>query len=354
MTEISVPKLNTNDSEYVLVDWLAEDGAELAPGDPVALIETSKAIEELLSEEGGTLSRLLPAGATCRPGQPIARVGEAGRAAAEEAGRASGGPVVTGPARALMDAHGIDEARVAGLGLTLVRSGDIESLLGAAGTEPLPAVQRGVAATVTRSWQTVPAAFTAIQVDVTGTLAAAARLTRELRTLVGLPELLIEAVAGLHGEFPLFFAELDGLNVRHSGAPHVGLTIDLGKGLYVPVIRDAARLGLREISRTAMRHRMTALRGAFADADLAGSNILVALNTDADAVIAIPIVFPGHACAISLCAPRPELYLDEEGAVAQRSVVTLGLAYDHRLVNGREALQFLQALRGNLEGKGAA
>ena len=351
MADITIPKLNSNDVEYVIAGWLAEDGAEVRPGDPVVMIETSKAVEDVECADGGVLHRLLPAGATCAPGQVIGRVGGPGPVRAEPAAAPAveEGPTITAPARELMDAHGVTDDQVRALGISLIRRADIESLLDAGPpARALTPVQRGMAATVTRSWQTIPAAFTAVTVEVGPALDRAKRLTKELRTLVGLPELLVQAIGRAHGQFPEMFAELDGQQVRPRD-PHVGITIDLGSGLYTPVVRDADRLTLKEISAAVMRLRMTAMRGTFSPDDLAGSTILLALNTDTDAVVAVPIVFPGHACAVSLCAPRPELALAEDGIVRQRMVATLGLAYDHRLVTGRDALRFLSALRDALK-----
>jgi 2-oxoglutarate dehydrogenase E2 component (dihydrolipoamide succinyltransferase) len=350
LADITIPKLNTNDSEYVIAGWLAEDGAEVEPGEAVVMVETSKAVEDVVTEDGGVLHRLLPAGATCLPGQVIGRIGAPGPApVTAEREVAEDGPTITAPARALMDAHGITEDRVRALGIPLVRRTDIEALLDTGPpVRALTPVQRGMSATVTRSWQTIPAAYTAVTVEVGPALDRAKRLTRELRTLVGLPELIVQAIGRAHRAFPEMFAELDGQEIRPRD-PHVGITIDLGSGLYTPVVRDAGTLTLKEISATAMRLRMTAMRGTFTTDDLAGSTILLALNTDSDAVVAVPIVFPGHACAVSLCAPRPELALADDGTVVQRTVATLGLAYDHRLVTGRDALRFLAALRDALE-----
>lgn len=362
MSDIRVPKLNNNDPEYIVLDWLADEGAAVRPGDPVVTLETSKAVEELAAEAAGLLHRTVPAGAPCAPDQVIGTiVASADELAAASANGSSGpapgtGPLVTGPAQALIDEHGIDPARVRGLGIPLVRSGDIEALLAPdpeLGEEhpALPPVQRAVAAAVTHSWRTIPAAFTAIEVHADPALARAKRLSREVRALVGLPELLVRAIAGLRREFPMCFSGLtDEQRVRPSDAAHVGVTMDAGQGLYVPVVRDADRLTVKEIADTVMRFRKTALRGGFTEAELAGGNILLALNTDANAVLAVPIVFPGQACAVSLCAPRPELFLAADGSVAERTVVTVGLAYDHRLVNGREALLFLRGLGQALEG----
>ncbi|TDC90750.1 dehydrogenase, partial [Nonomuraea deserti] len=206
----------------------------------------------------------------------------------------------------------------------------------------LSAGQRAVGRTVSLSHRTVPAAFAAIKVDVGEAIAAARDLTRRLRMLVGLPDLLISAVARLHHDFPLFFATLvDEGAARVPESPHVGVTIDLGTGLYVPVIRDANAKSVTEIAGELGAYRRLAQRGGFREEQLAGGNIVVTLHHDAGIVMAVPIIFPGQACAVALTSPQPE---------GERTVAVVGLSYDHRLVNGRDAVLFLQALRETLEG----
>ncbi|WP_219461804.1 2-oxo acid dehydrogenase subunit E2 [Nonomuraea rhizosphaerae] len=369
MGEIRVPKLNNNDSEYTLLEWLAADGAEVRRDDALASVETSKAVEELVSEHDGMLTHVVRAGATCAPGQVIAHIAAAHAApqpteppttepptteppateppateppATEpRTAGSSDGPVITAPAQALLDELGLDPALVRALPLKVVRRTDVERLAtgSSGGTRPLSPHQRAVARTVTLSHRTIPAAYTAIKVDVTPALATARALTRRLRRLVGLPDLLIAAVARQHEAFPVFFAELvDDTTARLPDAPRVGVTIDMGEGLYVPVIRD--RLTVADIAERLAGFRALAQRGGFREEHLAGANIVVTLHHDADIVMAVPIIHPGNACALALTSPQPE---------ADRTVAVIGLAYDHRLINGREVVLFLQALKETLE-----
>jgi 2-oxoglutarate dehydrogenase E2 component (dihydrolipoamide succinyltransferase) len=200
----------------------------------------------------------------------------------------------------------------------------------------------------------VPAAFTVVKVDVTDALEAAREATRRLRTLVGLPELLVKATGNLLGRFPLFFATpIDSATVRRAGAAHIGVTFDVGKGLCVPVVRDASTRPLAEISRDLMAFRLTALRGAFRERDLRDATIVVTLHNEPQIVLAVPIIFPGHACALSLAAPLPEVRPAAAGGFAVREIVHLGVAFDHRIVNGRDAALFLTALRETLESPAA-
>ncbi|GAA2853818.1 hypothetical protein GCM10010517_11700 [Streptosporangium fragile] len=416
MADIRVPKLNNNDTEYLIVEWLVGDGKPVSAGEPVAVLETSKAADELEAEETGYLHHVAALNTWIAPGALLARVtAEAAPsplpsplpapapasvpsplpapapasptasvsspdpalagppalaedpastalpvpAAPADPGLApeAGQPVVTDPARAAMEDLGVSHAEVTALGLAVVRRADVVALAArrtantatgeqGAGTHRLSRVQRAVARAVTTSHGTIPAAYTAVKFEVGPLLARAGELSRQVRRPVGLAELFVRAVAALHPAFPLFFAAVDGTEARLAEAPRVGVTLDLGEGLYVPVVRDTG--SLRDIADTLMRHRLAAAEGAFREKDLTGANIVVTLHTDADVVLAIPFVFPGTVCALAITSPQPELALGEDGAVTTRTVATIGLAYDHRLVNGRDAALFLKALREEL------
>jgi 2-oxoglutarate dehydrogenase E2 component (dihydrolipoamide succinyltransferase) len=353
VADLRVPKLNANDESYVLLEWLVADGERVRRDDPVASVETSKAVEELVSPGDGLLRRLVPAGATCAAGDLIGRVG--GDAVVMDAPQPLGATVViTAPARALIEQLGLDPAVVASLGVPVVKRADILALAGSpAGRHALSARQRAIGRTVTLSHATIPAAYSVVKVEVDAALAAVRGLTRQLRRLVGLPDLLVAAVARQHATFPLFFARLvDERTAELADRPNVGVTFDLGTGLHIPVVPDAAALSVAQIAERLTEYRRQAAqpqRGAFREEQLAGANIVVTLHHDGGIVLAVPMVFPGQVCALALAAPQRELVLDEAGAVGARTVAQIGLAYDHRLVNGRDAALFLHAIRDCLE-----
>lgn len=361
MTDIEVPKLNTNDTAYVLVDWLAEDGQAVQAGDPVAVVETSKATEELYCEHDGLLHRLVAAPADCGPGDVIARLfaSAADRQEFLAAFVPSGEPApearytLTEPARLLAEEHGLTSAALSGLGVRVVREADVRTLLSSADrrTYTPNRAQRGVAAAVSRSHQEIPAAFTAVVVAVDPAIAAARELSDRTEALIGLPELLVAVLGRLPERFPLCFGAptAEGTLLLPEGA-HVGVTVDVGKGLYAPVVKDAGKQPLAEVSGLLMDFRVKAMREDFRADDLDGANILLSLNNDDDVLFAQPIVFPGQTCAVALGGVRQEAVFAADGTVAPRSVAVLGLAYDHRFVNGSTAVAFLKAIKAALEG----
>ncbi|MBG0828847.1 2-oxo acid dehydrogenase subunit E2 [Planomonospora sp. ID67723] len=389
MADVLVPKLNNQDTEYLVVEWLVGDGEPVRAGEAVAVLETSKAADEIEAAASGRLVHVAAKDAWIAPGAVLARVvpedrdGSAGSAAApvrtsggdpeETFTGAAAGSLITAPARAAMEELGVPEDRVLALGLPLVRRADVERLASsrasgdavsgasaggaetggegaddaAAGRHEPSRVQRAVARAVTLSHRTIPAAYTVMRFDVGRALERARALTREVRRPVGLPELFVQAVAGLHGRFPLLFGAWEEDGVALSDAPRVGVTFDLGEGLYVPVVRETA--SLRDIAGTLMRHRLAAATGDFRERDLTGANITVTLHTDADVILAVPIVLPGTAAALAVTSPRPETVPAADGSVTVRTVTDIGLAYDHRIVNGRDAALFLAALRQEIQ-----
>jgi 2-oxoglutarate dehydrogenase E2 component (dihydrolipoamide succinyltransferase) len=370
--EIRVPKLNNNDTAYLLVEWLAKDGQAVRDGDPLAVLETSKAAEELAADGEGILRRLLPEGAECAPGQPIAQLRSPTDAPEPDAPEPdapealteppepspepspepdTGGIVVTAPARRVMDARGITMDQVRTLGKKIVRAADLDALADA-GVIELSRAQRRTAEVVEASHREIPAAYTVVKADVTEALRAARALTRELRVLIGVPELVIEALGGLLDRFPLFFATpVGGRAARPATAVHVGVTVDIGRGLFIPVVRDAGTRPLGDLARDLSAHRRTAMNGAFREDDLSGGTITLTLHTDDAVILAVPVVFPGQTCALALTAPQAEVVPQRDGELRVRKTVGLGLAYDHRFINGRDSAEFLGAIKTALEGR---
>ncbi len=217
----------------------------------------------------------------------------------------------------------------------------------------LPRSQVAVASAVARSHATTPAGFIVVKVTADGALAHARAAARRLRTLVGLPELLVKAIADLRPAFPLFFAgTADDFGGAAHSAANVAVTVDVGTGLYSPVVHAADQLGLRDIGRVMLEYRSAALRGKFRPAQLADGTILLSLSTDGP-LYTKPIVFPGHVCAVSAGSFVPDLHRDHPtGRIEERTITHLGLAYDRRVLGTPPAVRFLSALKSTLESLG--
>jgi 2-oxoglutarate dehydrogenase E2 component (dihydrolipoamide succinyltransferase) len=159
----------------------------------------------------------------------------------------------------------------------------------------------------------------------------------------------VKAVASLASRFPACFATLDDGTLLLADAVDVGITMHVGTGLVVPVVRAPARLGWHDLATTPMQRRLDVMHDAVRARDLAGAHVVIALHHDVGVTVAVPIVFPGQVRAVSLAGSRAEVRLGADGVPIAVSTVQLGLAYDHRGINGRGAVLLLQAIKSLLE-----
>ncbi|GAA0743777.1 2-oxo acid dehydrogenase subunit E2 [Dactylosporangium roseum] len=363
MGDVVVPTLNNNDDSYTLIEWLTPAAGRVAAGDVVATVETSKAVNELTVDEDGYLSHCVAERTECGPGDVVGRVwasrpeavaaGTAPAVRAQPPGTSTAVPVVTRPARELMERHGIAIEAVAGLGKPVVKRTDVEGLVAGGGDgdrERLGPHQQAVARTVALSHATIPDAFVVVKVPAGRLLRRQAEIAGSHRAFVGLPEQVIKAVGQLHATFPRFYCTVnEDLSLSPAPRADIGVTVDVGTGLFVPVLRDVAGLEVPQIAERLLRLRVRALRGRITEADLAGSHLTVALHVDQGIVMAKPVVFPGQVCTLSLTAPQSELALAEDGTVVSHDYFHVGMSFDHRVVNGRDASRFLTALRAALD-----
>ena len=382
-----------NDGGCVLARWLRAHGAAVALGELVAELETSKAVVEVHAPHGGVLMHEAAEGQRLPIGghlgwiveglgadqgrgalpQPPASVASS-RLAEEPQGQAGSlaqaeapSPLITQGARELMQQHGVSSDELATLQLAVVRRADIERLLTARGAAPpqelasasgerptvdgvaVSPLQAAVAATVVRSHATIPAAFLAIRLDYDPLAAALERFWQRTGLRAGLMEALIKAAGLVAHRFPACYRR-DGAPVLGSDDPGVGLALDDGEGVVIPSIPCAASRSFASIVEqvASLRSRLPGHR--LSPAELRGADITVALLHDADVLLSVPLVVPGQTAIVSAGGVQSDLALDGEDAVVVRRYVHLGLAYDHRFVNGREALAYLRALKAWLEG----
>lgn len=355
MTEIRVPRLNNNDETYVLVDWLFEDGQQVPDGAPVAAVETAKAVEEIAVDTGGVLRCEIKVGDECRPADVIGRLYateedlRSAVSAQSDAPAENGGVTVTAPAAELARAHGVSDADLRALGRPVVTAADVRSLV-AGGDRRRTAVlsrnQQAVAATVTESHRTIPQAFGLMKVRA-ATLVAERRAARlATGATFGALELLVAVLGELAGDHPLLYAQpKDDATVYLADDVHVGVTIDSGNGLTIPVLRSVGGKSLTEIGAELDSFRQQSVTGEFRAQDLSGATISVSLANYTDMACSVPLVPPGQVAMLSLCGMQHEWH-PQAGRVPY---FNLGVSYDHRIVNGRTAARFLRAVKAVFE-----
>lgn len=378
MHSIVIPKLNANDDSCIVTAWSISDGEWVAARTVLALIETSKTTQELVAETDGWLLRDFMTGGEARIGQTIGFLfpDEAARTTfldkRNQVAAETPNLHITRKARDLMGQHQLTESDLVVLGKSVIRELDVCALLEARASESaettspkqlsidssevvsLTRHQKAVARTVTFSRQQIPDAFLLVKVDCDHALVSLSTISVATGLQIGLLEALIWLTARLRSRYPHFFGQtLDDKRFLPAKAAHIGVTLDQGRGLFVPVVRNADQLNLEQIAEVLDEYRYKAFRGEFEDSLLNEGAFSVALTAEPDVMFSVPVILPGQVGMLSLCAVMEELALSG-GEVRTRRVTHLGLAYDHRFINGREASAFCRELKNAIESWGEA
>jgi pyruvate dehydrogenase E2 component (dihydrolipoamide acetyltransferase) len=387
-TEIRMPRLGHSMTEGTLVAWLPAPGDAVHAGQIVLTIETDKAEYEVEAPTDGVLEPLVPAADTAEVGALLGWVlapGEArptvpGEAATAAPAATSGPPpaaasthgrVRASPkARRLAGERGIDLATVAGSGPQgLVTEADVERAAeaGAAAARDsrhsdewrgrrvrerrrLGPIRRTTARRMVQAWTTVPHIVQLIDVDMEDIvrLRTLWKSERGERASVGYNDFIVKAAADALAEHPALNAAVDGDDLVEFDEVNAGIAVETERGLVVPVVRGADRLSLADVARQARRLAEKA-RGAGLGAEDFGAGTFTVSNLGGFGIRAgTPVLNPPEAMLVFVGAvePRPVV---RDGAIVARTMVTLSIAYDHRVADGADAARVSRRIRERLE-----
>ncbi len=394
-TEVILPKLGLAQEEGTIVRWLKPEGSRVSKGEPLFEVMTDKATLEVESPASGVVLRILvPEGETVPVATAIAVVGDPGEPAPaagrtrpggpEAAGHAasSGEPRVPAPdlaaprgtgdrvrisprARALAASRGLDVRAVVGTGPGgRIVERDVQQALAAQTAPPsappapapgAPAAARMRAIIARRMLESL---HTTAQLTLTteADMAEAVRLREEIApelerrdgVSVTYTDLVVRAAALALREHPALNARWEGEGPRRLGEIHVGVAVALDEGLVVPVVRHADRATVSQISAAirdlserarAMRLRLDEMQGGTFTVTNLGMFEIDAFT---------PILNPPEAAILGMgrVHPRPAAAGDR---VEVRPAMALSLTFDHRVVDGAPAAQFLQRIKHLLE-----
>lgn len=360
MKPITVPTVNSNDTDALLVSWAVNDGEMVRVGETIAVLETTKATFEVPAEADGLLRVVALIHERCKFGSVIGYIfedAEEGRQfVAIDMARndfSDDETKITNSARELITQYGITNEQIHGLRKKVIKVSDLESLLPKeSGLAPLmPSIQQqSIARLVSRSRETIADSFLVKRINVDPALDLLGQFSRDEKVMVGLPDLLVLITARLSGNFPFFFGNLDHkLCFFPATKGNVGVTFDLGNGLFIPVVQNAAHLALKDIAKQMMGFRLKAVRNGFRAEEFANADLSISINMDTDVIFVQPVIPPGQTCMLSLNAVFSEVVADAGGEFVARRCVYLGVAFDHRVINGYEANAFANSIKKSFE-----
>ena len=380
MIEITVPQLPESVSEGTLTTWCKKEGDFVRRDEVVAELETDKVILEIPAPQDGVLTRILvEEGNEVGSSQLLAYLEP--QAAAAEVVIAEVEPTAMPAARLEAQRSNVDLAQVAGSGRQgRILKEDVLQHAQSAAPAPAPApaptmapdTPRPVAPAGSREERREP--MSRLRARIAERLLASQRdnaiLTTfnevnmqnvmDLRTRwkdrfaekhgvkLGFMSFFVKAVTRALERFPIVNASVEGNDIVWRDYCDIGIAVSSNRGLVVPVLRNAQTLSLVDIERQIADYAALARAGKLPLEALQGGSFSITNGGTFGSMMSTPIINPPQSAILGMHAitPRP---VAENGQVVIRPMMYLALSYDHRIIDGQEAVQTLVAIRELLE-----
>ncbi|SPJ18623.1 dihydrolipoyltranssuccinase [Burkholderiales bacterium] len=406
IVEVKVPQLSESVSEATLLQWKKTPGAAVAVDEILVEIETDKVVLEVPAPSKGALAQILvPDGASVVAGQVIARIDSdaagAEPAAAIAAKPASPAPMAAaavpgaGPGTVLMPAaarllaeSGRSAADIVGTGRDgRVTKGDVlAAQVTAAASVPnrpspppasaplLPEVRAplDVSQLANRPEQRVPmsrlrqrVAERLVQSQATAAILTTfnevnmqpiiemrnrhkERFEKEHGVKLGFMSFFVKAAVAALKRYPIVNASVDGNEIVYHGYFDIGVAVGSPRGLVVPILRDADVQSFSEIEKKIADYGKRAGDGKLSIEELMGGTFSISNGGVFGSMLSTPIINPPQSAILGVHATRDRAVV-ENGQIVVRPMNYLALSYDHRIIDGREAVLALVAIKEALE-----
>ncbi|MGH8175302.1 MAG: 2-oxoglutarate dehydrogenase complex dihydrolipoyllysine-residue succinyltransferase [Steroidobacter sp.] len=390
--EVKVPQLPESVADATLIAWHKKPGESVGRDENLVDLETDKVVLEVPSPSAGVIKELrVENGATVTSGQILAilEAGEAASAAKPEQKeekpaaaqpRSDGGSAKLAPsAKRMVEEHKLDAGQIAGSGRDgRVTKGDVtkhiagrDSAPAAKAAKPAAAVKLP-AAPGARTEQRVPmtrlrariaerliqAQSTAAmlttfnEVDLSAVSEIRARYKDKFEKAngvkLGFSSFFIKASIEALRKFPAVNASLDGGDIVYHEFYDVGVAVSTERGLMVPVLRNAESMSFAEIEAAVGLYAQKARDGSITLEELTGGTFTITNGGVFGSLMSTPILNPPQVAILGMhkIQERPMVV---DGEIKVRPMMYLALTYDHRIVDGRESVQFLVAVKEALE-----
>ncbi|MFC6338940.1 2-oxoglutarate dehydrogenase complex dihydrolipoyllysine-residue succinyltransferase [Pseudomonas sp. CCM 7891] len=393
--EIKAPSFPESVADGTVATWHKKPGEAVKRDDLIVDIETDKVVLEVLAEADGVLGAIVAEeGATVLSNQVLGSIEEgsaaaapaaAAPAAAQAAAPADAGeddPVAAPAARKLAEENGINIASVAGTGKGgRVTKEDVVAAVAAKKAAPAaapakaaaPAAAAPVFAAGDRTEKRVP--MTRVRATVAKRLVEAQSNMAMLTTFnevdmtevmalrskykdlfekshngvrLGFMSFFVKAATEALKRFPAVNASIDGSDIVYHGYADVGVAVSSDRGLVVPVLRNAELMSLAEIEGGIAGFGKKARDGKLTIDEMTGGTFTITNGGTFGSMMSTPIVNPPQAAILGMhnILQRP---MAINGQVVIRPMMYLALSYDHRLIDGKEAVTFLVTIKNLLE-----
>ncbi len=400
--EVKVPQLSESVAEATLLQWHKKVGEPVARDENLIDIETDKVVLELPSPDAGVITQIIKAdGATVVAGEVIAildtdasaqvaptevkaapapqSTNEPTPVAAPEL--ASKGDVAMPAAAKLLADNNLSTSQVTGTGKDgRVTKGDVLGALSAPAAAPAAAAKPAlaqVAAPVkagleSRPEQRVPmsrlrarVAERLVQSQSTNAILTTFneinmqpvidlrnkykdKFEKEHGVKLGFMSFFVKAVVHALKKYPIVNASVDGNDIVYHGYFDIGVAVGSPRGLVVPILRDADQMSIADIEKKIGEFGQKAKDGKLSIEELSGGTFTVSNGGTFGSMLSTPIINPPQSAILGIHATK-ERAVVENGQVVVRPINYFALSYDHRIIDGREAVLSLVAIKAALE-----
>lgn len=400
--EVRVPGFGESITTVVLVEWLKQVGDQVKVDDELVEVESDKATQKIASPAGGVIAKILKnAGDSADVGEVVALIDESvtantpapapasapsESAPAPSVAASTAAPRVMPAAARAMAENGVSASQVtpSGPGGRILKE-DVQRQISVAAAppaktaEPKPAavvaappkaiitkatgersekrqpmspIRKRIAQRLVEAQHTAALLTTFNEVDMSGIMNLRKQhqdsFVERYGIKLGFMSFFVKAAVDALQAFPAINAEIQGGEIVYHNYFDIGIAIGGGKGLVVPVLRNAERMGFAEIELAIADFAKRAQNGQLSPQELTGGTFTISNGGVYGSLLSTPIVNPPQSGVLGMHAiqDRP---VARDGQVVIRPMMYLALTYDHRIVDGREGVSFLKRIKDCVE-----
>ena len=407
LVEVKVPQLSESVSEATLLAWHKKPGDAVTRDENLIDIETDKVVLELPASADGVLVNILkPDGSTVKSGDVIATLDTEAKATSEAAPEPAvrPQPVAVAPtpvpsasdaridarlmpsARKIVEEQGVDPTKITGSGrdgritkgdvleaasraqptailaapvalkqLAQVASGiNVDTIAGGRPEQrvPMSRLRARIAERLVQSQSSAAILTTFNEVNMQPVIDLRRkyqeRFEKEHGIKLGFMSFFVKAAIQALKKYPVVNASVDGNDIVYHGYFDIGIAVGSPRGLVVPILRDADQLSLAEIETRIAEFGKKAQDGKLSIEDLTGGTFSISNGGIFGSMLSTPIINPPQSAILGVHATKDRPIV-ENGQIVIRPMNYLALSYDHRIIDGREAVLALVAMKDTLE-----
>ncbi|MBL8503390.1 MAG: 2-oxoglutarate dehydrogenase complex dihydrolipoyllysine-residue succinyltransferase [Rhodocyclaceae bacterium] len=398
LIDVKVPQLSESVAEATLVSWHKQEGQAVARDENLIDIETDKVVLELPAPDAGVLVKIIKGnGDTVVAGEVIAQIDTEAKAEAAapvaakpapaKAAQAPAAAAPAGPAaRKLMTEKGLDAAAVEGSGrggrvtkADVLEAGqrpasapaaaapaarpalaqpaapvNVDTIVGERTEQrvPMSRLRARVAERLVQSQSTAAILTTFNEVNMAPVMELRNKykdkFEKEHGAKLGFMSFFVKAAVAALKKYPVLNASIDGNDIVYHGYFDIGIAVGSPRGLVVPILRDADQLSLAEIEKKIAEFGAKAKDGKLSIEELTGGTFSISNGGVFGSMLSTPIINPPQSAILGIHATKDRAVV-ENGQVVVRPINYLALSYDHRIIDGREAVLGLVTMKEALE-----